>query len=227
MLQLAHHDAPGLNIEVLQEAERKLAQCQDLSEVIDIRDEVEAFRAYAKARRLSLEIQNRAAKLKIQAERKIGSALGALKLRGGDRKSNSQPESLILQEMGIGRNDSSRWQKEAAAPEDVFQSYCMARLECRQEISTGNFLSFLSCRARKPRKRRTPAGSKRGSETTTAIPQIVVDDLDEILGHVDTLARMFADISGRLGKQLNRVERREIPRYLERIRTLVRGIDPA
>jgi hypothetical protein len=212
---------------VLVATERKLAECQDLSSVVDIRGEAEVLRIYAKARNLGLRLQNRAARIKIHAERRLGQALRELRLRGGDRRSNSHAESLKLIHLGIGRNESSRWQKEASVPEAVFSSYCDAQDARGEEISTSSFIRHI-CRlyepstpsVRKPNKLRASRFCHVGSEQQ---PPVVphVCDYDELFGHLDTLERMFNTVCERMASQLEPIERREIPRYIQRIRQLL------
>ncbi|MCA9166064.1 MAG: hypothetical protein KDB23_00275 [Planctomycetales bacterium] len=221
MLTRLRHDDQGGELAILRTAERNLAKCHDLHAVVEVRNEAEAFRVYAKARKLSLEIQNRGARLKIQAERKLGAALKALKLRGGDRKSKSQLESLKLCDLGIDRNESFRWQTAASAPDELFESYCRKRQDNGLEISSANFLAYI---------RQTVSGNstraRRGDHAASSKPRLrdlFPDDLDELQGHIETLAGLFEGICERLGKQLEPVERREIPRYFQRMRRLLQS----
>jgi hypothetical protein len=94
--------APGPHeLAALDQASRLLAEAQSLDEVRSIRDKAEAFRTYAKAAQLGLDMQNRAAELKLRAERKAGSFLASLRLRGGDRRSKGHRVTLKLEELGI------------------------------------------------------------------------------------------------------------------------------
>ncbi len=58
---------------------------------------------YAKASKLGLELQNRAAELELCAERKAGSFLYELRLRGGDRRSETKHSDVKLKYFGINR----------------------------------------------------------------------------------------------------------------------------
>ena len=97
----------GRELVVLRAAERRLAECTELEEVIDIRDDAEVVRSMLQKRRAGLKKLNQAARLKLQAERKLGAALAAMHLRGGDRKSKSGRSTLILEDLGITRHQSS------------------------------------------------------------------------------------------------------------------------
>ena len=72
-----------------------------------------AIQRYGQQRLYTLEIQQDAAELQLRAERKAGTMLAEMGLHGGSRKSSSQPENLKLSDLGIGHNDSHRWQLEA------------------------------------------------------------------------------------------------------------------
>jgi hypothetical protein len=54
-----------------------------------------------------LQVQNHAARIKLRPERKLGAALASMSLRGGNRKSNSHRESLILpKDLGMDPHES-------------------------------------------------------------------------------------------------------------------------
>jgi len=62
--------------------------------------------------------------------------LAPLQLRGGDRKSNSHDESLILADLGIDRNQSSRWQQIAGLADDDFEDYVRETRAAKQGLTT-------------------------------------------------------------------------------------------
>jgi hypothetical protein len=125
---------------ILNQAAQALAQCSDLKEVKSIRDKAEAVRKYAQNAALGLQIQNQAAELKLRAERRAGELLASLKLRGGNRKSNSHDDSLKLTDLGIDHNQSARWQREAAVPESVFTQYVSNANQLAHDITTQGLL---------------------------------------------------------------------------------------
>lgn len=119
---------------------RMLAESEALDEVTDIRSRAEAVRTWIKSAALGLELQNRAAELKLRAERKAGKLLSDLKLRGGDRKSTQGEDRLKLADFGISQNQSKRWQKEAAIPEDEFLCYVRSASQLGEEVTTAGLL---------------------------------------------------------------------------------------
>ncbi|MBI5798373.1 MAG: hypothetical protein HZB10_00385 [Candidatus Yonathbacteria bacterium] len=71
----------------------------------------EVIRLYAKKAQKGLVIQNRAAEIKLLAERQAGIWIQKEgPKQGGDRKSKSHDRTLNLKNLNISRNESSRWQ---------------------------------------------------------------------------------------------------------------------
>ena len=110
-------------LDVLNQASRMLDEAKSLEEIKSIRDKAEAARNYVKAAKLGLDLQNFAAEVKLRAERKAGSLLRSLKLRGGDRKSKLHAGPLKLADLGISRNQSKRWQHIASVSDGEFVRY--------------------------------------------------------------------------------------------------------
>jgi hypothetical protein len=217
---------------MLTATEKKLAECTELNEVIHLRNDAETIRDYAQKQRLGLRMQNYAARIKLQAERKLGQALGEMSLRGGDRKSNSHRESLIvLKDLGIDRNQSSRWQEEASISDEHFATYCNQAEIAGEEISSRGLRRFI----RSVNSSRHPAVARRngrkkeatlllGDEQDVA-PHPVGQLVAEMRERLSTLRRIFAGICARLTSHLEPIEKREIPRYLEELLSLVEEIE--
>jgi len=114
--------------------------------VKNIRDKAEALRLYAKQSRLSLEMQNRCAEIRIRSERRAGEMLSERERHppGPTKQDRSldgtQPPRL--EDLGITKNQSSRWQLIASIPEEHFEN----RVECLKttgkELTSTEILSF-------------------------------------------------------------------------------------
>lgn len=121
---------------LLNQAQQALAQATSLDEIKDIRDKAEAARQYVQNARLGLTLQNYAAEVKLRAERRAGALLAQLKLAGGDRRSKTAANTLTLDDLGINKHESSRWQQEAAVPEDVFERFLQETNAAECELTT-------------------------------------------------------------------------------------------
>jgi hypothetical protein len=130
-----------------------LRNSTDLSEVKSIRDTADTLRHYAASARASLTLQNRAAELKLRAERRAGALLSMMRLRGGDRTPESDADRIKLKELGISYNQSARWQKEASVPEDVFNAFVEETIRTGNELSSASLLRIASHQAALNRKR--------------------------------------------------------------------------
>ena len=105
-----------------------------------IRDKAEAVRKYAQSALLGLDVQNRAAEVKLRAERQAGKLLGQLTLRGGDRRSKSHSDRLKLDDLGLTPNQSKRWQLEARVPENLFREHVEQTCEDGKELTSAGLM---------------------------------------------------------------------------------------
>ncbi len=126
------------SLALLSQAHHAIAEARSLDELKGIRDKAEAARKYAQAAGLGLEIQNYAAEVKLRAERRAGSLLAKLKLHGGDRREETSNERLTLEDVGVTKDQSSRWQLTAAVPEREFDRYVS-----RTRVNSGRELSHI------------------------------------------------------------------------------------
>jgi N6-adenosine-specific RNA methylase IME4 len=107
-------------------------------------DRAEALRIYCKRVGESLAVQNDACEIRLRAERKAGSLLAETgPPRGGDRKSKSKSHAVTLNDLGITRMQSSRWQMEASIPEQVFVRH-VAQVRAQGEELTSRGLLDLA-----------------------------------------------------------------------------------
>lgn len=131
----------------INKAKTELAKASSLTEVLEIRDKAEAIRVYAKAASDSLEAQNKAAEIKLRAERRAGELLAAMEKRDGGHamKARSQDATEVppsLDDLGINKTQSSRWQKEAEVPEDKFEEYVNECQEQKKEVTQSGLLAI-------------------------------------------------------------------------------------
>jgi hypothetical protein len=212
--------APGPNsLVLLDQAARLLAEATSIEDIREVHDTAEAARAYAKAAKLGLDAQNRAAEVKLRAERKAGEFLRAIKLRGGDHRSKGQRVRLKLEDLGISRQQSKRWQLVASVNEADFCDYLRCANELEHEVTAAGLLR-IARKARPPTdkgpltlRRRRP---KRAtiSEATTPLDEL----LREITNHRQLLEDILRPVYEEFGVELPRGEKRLVGRLLREMR---------
>ncbi len=125
-----------------------IEKAQSLDELKEIRDQAEAARHYVKAAKLTTAMANRCAEIRIRAERKAGEMIKASGIKPGNPQL-SQGETIGLADMGITRNQSSRWQKIANIPEEIIEQYFGSPENEEREITAVGLAQF-AARQNKP-----------------------------------------------------------------------------
>lgn len=125
---------------LLDQADSALSQARSLEEIKIIRNKAEAVRKYAESASLGLQVQNRAAEVKLRAERQAGQLLSQMMLRGGDRRSKGHRDRLKLNDLGLTPNQSKRWQMQARVPEEVFLQHVQETSEEGKELTSAGLM---------------------------------------------------------------------------------------
>jgi hypothetical protein len=126
----------------ISKARTQLAKANSITEILDIRDKAEAIRVYIKAAGEGLDSQNLAAEIKLRAERKAGELLAGMeKNQGGRPAKNRSHDATSLEELGINKTQSSRWQKEAMVDECTFETLVAECMDERKELTQAALLS--------------------------------------------------------------------------------------
>ncbi len=188
------------SLDFLSQGKAMIEKASTVDEVRQIRDKAEALRILTKKSRMSLEVQNECAEVRIRAERRAGEMLKEMAKtnqregRGGDRKSNSDDGRLNLGELGINYNESSRYQKIAELPKNFFESQIKNTKKSKKELTTAQFLT-LSRRIAKE-KQESDAASDFGALLRNAVRKAdaLILKIGDILERKDALR--WADIWG-------------------------------
>ena len=219
----------------------RTARALDLAKTVDeikmIRDKAEAVRKYAKSAALGLDAQNRAAEVKLRAERKAGQLLELLELRGGDRKSNNHDDCLKLDDLGISQNQSTRWQREAQLNDDVFEEYLRRKRAEGGEIVAADVLRLVKLQsnkrasangntraARANAKRSSPPG-KRTRENPVSQAPLQNFVLQELKNHCQLLDDILRPIYSGTSSKLRSGECRGLGHLMMEIQALLTQLE--
>ena len=126
-------------------ARTALAECQRVDEVKDIRDKAEAMAAYARQAK-DTELIQYATEIKVRAERRAGEmlahgrAIGDRAKSGGDMKKPEESRPPTLSEIGITKDQSSRWQSLASMSDAHFETAVATAKDTAGEVTTAFML---------------------------------------------------------------------------------------
>lgn len=220
--------ASSNEIAVLDSCDRAIATAEKLSELTDLISQAEAVRVWAKSANQSLEVQNRAAELRLLAERKAGKMLSQMRLHGGDRRSNNHDDCLILADLGITQNQSTRWQKEASVGDQEFADYVRSTTLLGKEITAAGLIRLAAGRIGKKKQPvrtyplRQLAPPLRFSEPAEmAVRENESADLLEAINHVNLLQQVLRPYANSEAEALSKSERRAVLYLLSEVSELL------
>jgi len=134
-----------------------------------------ALQTYLRQSRQGLEMQNRAAEIRIRSERRWGEILAAIEKNPGGQSEHKSylsqdgtGRTSKLSDLGITRNQSSRWQLIASISEQEFEERLEFVKTNGKELTSAEMLSFAGYLQRERerqerRKRSAQAGSRGGA----------------------------------------------------------------
>ena len=142
----------------LEKVEKQISLIETVPNAKGKRDEIEALRVYAKQSGQLMAVQNRFAEIRLRLERRTGELI----IEHGAGPGNPQlcprgiiGESQSLSDFGVSAKQSSKWQKIALIPVDVFESFLVSMREGVQEITTAAALKLYRAAASVERKVKT------------------------------------------------------------------------
>lgn len=146
------------NLIKYEQARQALAECHRVDEVKDIRDKAEAMAAYARQAK-DQDLILWATEIKVRAERRAGEMLNQSRSSGERAASGGslRKESNVatLSDIGISKDQSSRWQALAAMPEEHFETAVATAKESAGQVTTAFML-------REAQKHKPAAPPKKG-----------------------------------------------------------------
>ena len=123
-------------------ARQAIVEAKTVDEVKVIKDKAEAMRAYAKQVGESLEVQNDICEIKLRAERRMGEMLKEMpKSKGGEQHHKEPTGNIVspvqptLQDMGIEKHESARYQKIADLSEEKFEEIIKETKQEEKELT--------------------------------------------------------------------------------------------
>lgn len=152
-----------------------------VDEVKDIRDKAEAMRLYYRQVNEGLEAQNEVAEIKIRAERRIGELLKGAELNKGGRPSKNRSHdatSLSLDDIGISKTQSSRWQTIAAVPDAKFEETVAKAKASKQELTSKSVYKI----------GKAIKQYKIGKAIKQAVPTVYTEPIEGVTDNLATLA---------------------------------------
>ena len=118
-----------------------LAEARTLPDLKKICDIAEAFKAYARAKKIGIEAQNYAGEIVAEATRRMGEFLLTAEKNPGTRRypkgTAKQAPLPTLKELGISKKQSAICQDIARLPLEKFQEHINAIKNSGQVITTG------------------------------------------------------------------------------------------
>ena len=152
-----------------------VAECHSVDEITLIRNKAEAYRYALKQAKESPEVIRKAEEIKLRAERRAGELLKETpKARGAAEKDWNKTQShdvTTLDDMGITKNQSSKWQKIASIPEEKFENY----IAIEKELSTSGVL----------RISKNVHVSNNSGENEWYTPPFIIEAAKSVMGNID------------------------------------------
>ncbi len=205
-------------LEVLRIKFAELLTSDSVKDIKDYQGAAEAVRKLAKSARAGLEAQNVAAELKIRSERRGGDILRSMPLKGGDRKSSTHHMRETLETMGISQNESTRWQKIASVPEDVFERLVADAMQEKIELTSASLMRLANAGKRTKKGRRAvPRADNSAARQTTSASRGKVDEIiSELLDHWNVINGIVSPIcDGQAPTELKPAQARHLRRLMD------------
>lgn len=145
---------PTNSLIVLGNIERRLAAIATVDEAKALRDQAEAIRVYAKKVKAGLGVQNRAAAIKLLAERRGGQLLAKTVVTRGNHSLGHSGAAPSLPDE-ISKIQSHRWQAIAQVPEAEILKREASHTEAGKELTSREIYTKVTAERREKANKRT------------------------------------------------------------------------
>jgi N6-adenosine-specific RNA methylase IME4 len=120
--------APGALL-MVEKARAMLATCRRVDEAKDIRDQASAIERYLREQKAAAGAVLDAGEIKLRAERRAGELIPT-QIRPSEKGRPAKASQFTtLQDLGVTRDQSSRWQELARIPPEKFEAFIAERRE--------------------------------------------------------------------------------------------------
>ena len=154
--------------------EKARAEAKSIDAITNIRNQAEAARQCFRLAEYGLEMQNNAAEVKLRAERRAGGMLHEM-----DRADRGRPSKMshraTLSNMGVSRDQSSRWQEEAGIPEEAFERHVAETKAAGTELTSAGVIRLAKKLKQTRERKETERNALIDIPTDTKYKAIVID----------------------------------------------------
>lgn len=242
--QIAANASPEPIIAIIRSMSNSIEGCDEIAELQRGLPAADYLQDLLRQSSASLVNLNEAAAVRLRIMRKIGLQLMELNLRGGDRKSKSQGESLKLKDLNLKKDFASRCRKIASLSGNLFDAAIGSAIQSEHELTATLFYRL----AEAEKRRNDPSCGDRSKETEATTPAcdlspatqetellqtdlrsipdgfrlVSEDDYDELEGSIGVLSQLLSDalVDSMLLKNNGKecyVGVTQIPRYIRQL----------
>lgn len=138
-MSLAKVERPGDALAAIELASAMIQRAETVKEVVGLMDDAKALRAMAELVDQTGYLTRRCSELWLRAQRKAGGLLADAELPDGRPNGDSVSP---LKALGIERHQSSRWQRIASVPDEMFERYIEDAIDAQREVTASALLGI-------------------------------------------------------------------------------------
>jgi len=137
----------------LERIKNQIASIDSIDDAVDLRNRTKAIETYVRSQKNCKEIERRATTIRLRCERKLGELLSK-QVKAGNPQLSTRT-TIALKDLGVTRDQSSRFQTVAELPENDFEVYLEGR-----ELSTNGIIKLVREKEREAERYGPPSGHR-------------------------------------------------------------------